>query len=162
MLSRFVIGLLLVGLCFSCNPSQEKSKGGLLSDVPESFSGLFNSSIQVFLFMAPDCPMCQSYCGKIKALSEKYSSQGVKFTGIVSGDFYRKTELDSFVYEHGFTPELVVDKNYDLAKFFGASVVPEVFVRNKAGKILYTGLIDDATEKFGYSRKWKGKRSRGR
>ena len=45
--------------------------------------------------------------------------------------------------DRGFTFPYVVDEGSDVARAFGASRTPEVFLFDAAGKLVYHGTIDD-------------------
>ncbi len=57
------------------------------------------------------------------------------------GDSYE--EMQSYAKNQNYQWSYAVDKNSELADAFGASRTPEVFLFDKAGKLVYHGAIDD-------------------
>jgi thioredoxin-related protein len=52
-------------------------------------------------------------------------------------------DMKDYAKEQGYQWNYAVDKNSELADAFGATRTPEVFLFDKAGKLVYHGAIDD-------------------
>jgi peroxiredoxin len=102
----------------------------------------------IVIFDCNTCPYSKAYNERIIALNKKYASQGFPVITINAND----SEGDS--YED--MVDIAKDKNYDfpylsdksqnVAKSFGATNTPHVFVLkndNNAFKVAYIGAIDD-------------------
>lgn len=100
------------------------------------------------VFTCNACPFAKAWEERIVALGNEFQPKGVGVIAlnpndpsIVADDSYevmkkRATERKmSFPY--------VVDKDAEVAKAFGATRTPEVFLFDGAGKLVYHGTIDD-------------------
>ena len=97
----------------------------------------------VFIFLVPDCPFSQFYSIAVNQVYSSYFFRGFQFYGIVPGNLYALSEIDSFRTQYNFIPEILIDEPYHLTKKFKVNVVPQVIVTNTKGQILYSGKIDD-------------------
>ena len=132
-----VTGVLFLCLTYSCNPDKPEENAAPVK--PD----LKIKGVSVFVFMTPDCPLCQSYTATLNQLCDSFAGHGITFTGIIPGTAYRVSEIDSFksAYELGF--KLITDSDFRLTAKYGATVTPEVFVADSSGRIIYAGRIDN-------------------
>jgi len=106
----------------------------------------------VFVFLAPDCPLSQSYTLTLNQLRAKFGNAGVGFYGVVTGDKYDSKEIDGFITEFQIGLPMVLDPKAALAQFFGATITPEVFMVNTEGMPVYQGAIDNWAPELGQHR----------
>jgi peroxiredoxin len=105
----------------------------------------------IVIFDCNTCPYSKAYNDRIIALNKKYASQGFPVITINAND-PEQSEGDSFdemvslakrkKYEFPY----LVDETQSVAKSFGASNTPHVFVLNNDNntfKVAYIGAIDD-------------------
>ena len=123
------------------------SNGSLLN-----FEMLKNNKASVFVFLAPDCPLSQSYTLTLKELQAKFGNAGVGFYGVVAGDKYDSKEIDGFISQYRIGLPILLDPKPALAQFFQATVTPEVFVVNSEGMPVYQGAIDNWAPELGQHR----------
>lgn len=97
----------------------------------------------VWVFLDPECPICQSYTLTLRKMYETYADQGVKFQGVYTSPVIKKREIKNFhkKYQIPFSGE--IDKKNALAERWDASVTPEVVVTTPIGQVLYQGAIDN-------------------
>jgi peroxiredoxin len=105
----------------------------------------------IVIFDCNTCPYSKAYNGRILALSKKYAP--LKFPVIAinandpatsSGDSFE--EMVKQAKRKGYDFPYLVDETQAIAKAYGASNTPHVFVLNKIGndlKVAYIGTIDD-------------------
>ena len=138
----FLLVILLVG---SCQPSSVSSNFKQL---------LSKSEYTLVMFIAPDCPLCQTLSTPFSELNEKYANfQGI---GIISGNYYSPMEINHFATETKFKPDIFRDYSYQIARQLKATVTPEFYVIDNEGEILYQGMMDDRIERLGsYKQQWK-------
>ena len=107
--------------------------------------------LSLFIFLSPECPLCQNYSVALRQLKQQYGGQ-VNFYGVVPGNTYTIDEILAFEkkYETGFN--LFIDKSQKLTKYLKASVTPQAIVLNSAGTMVYTGAIDDWVQALGKKR----------
>jgi len=106
----------------------------------------------VFVFLAPDCPLSQSYTLTLNRLHEQFQPKGIGFYGVFSGGAGDKKGMGDFVtkYKVAFAP--LPDRDFVLADFFGATKTPEVFAVDAGGTVFYQGAIDNWAPDLGQHR----------
>lgn len=108
----------------------------------------------IVVFTCNHCPWSQAYEQRIIELDKKFKAQGFPVIAINPNDPDLQPE-DSFdemkkrAKKYGYTFPYLVDETQDVARDYGATRTPHVFVLNKeSGKLMvrYIGAIDDNTE----------------
>lgn len=107
----------------------------------------------VFVFLSQSCPICQSYTLPLKELYKHYGKQNIRFVGIFPDSEVTPKELNEFKKTYAIPFELLPDSAGTITKKFGATITPEVFVEDEAGRIIYSGRIDDSFYAVGKRRK---------
>jgi thiol-disulfide isomerase/thioredoxin len=102
----------------------------------------------VFVFLAADCPLSQSYSRTLNSLREQFLADGVEFYGV----FPDERAVDEFVATYKITFPVVVDRGFQLTDFFGATKTPEVFAVDGQGRQFYKGAIDNWAPELGQHR----------
>lgn len=96
----------------------------------------------------------QAYSDRLVKLFEKYEEDSIGIVGINSNDSSQNA-LDSFENMQKAAARFGLDKlhflylqdeSQEVAKRFGASVNPEVFLFNRVRELAYKGAIDDCWE----------------
>jgi thiol-disulfide isomerase/thioredoxin len=108
-----------------------------------SFAQCSKNKATIFLFVSPECPLCQGYSLTMRNLDKQFSSKGIKFYAIVAGTFYTQQEVLNYKKQYQVPFEILYDKKNNLVKYFKATITPEVFVTNEVNKIIYSGRIDN-------------------
>lgn len=113
---------------------------------------LWQTELTVFIFLSPECPLCENYSATLKTLRTEFDTERVAFIGIFSGEWYSREEITAFLarYHPPVTP--ILDPGYELQQQFSASVTPEVVVTNNIGEVLYQGKIDNWIVSLGKKR----------
>ncbi len=117
----------------------------------------------IVIFDCNTCPYSKKYNGRIIALNKKFKDSGFPVITINAND-PQKSPGDSFdamvaqAKKKNYDFPYLVDETQDVARAFGATNTPHVFVlQNKGGefKVAYIGAIDNntadekaATEKY--------------
>lgn len=105
----------------------------------------------ILIFDCNTCPYSKAYRERIKALDVKYASKGYPVIAINPND-PEKSPGDTFeamkkyAEEHGYEHAYVQDTDQSVARAFGATNTPHVFVVKKEGEKLilsYIGAIDN-------------------
>ena len=106
----------------------------------------------IVIFDCNTCPVSKAYNDRILALGKKYEKT---FPVVLinsndpeqsSGDSFE--EMVVYAKDHGYTFPYLVDDTQNVAKIFGATNTPHVFVLTKSGsefKVAYIGAIDNNT-----------------
>lgn len=102
----------------------------------------------IVIFSCNHCPYVQAYEERIKSIQADYEGKGVRVIAINSNDDVSYPE-DSFESmkkrgtEKGFNFLYLRDETQELAKAFGATHTPEIFLFNEERKLAFHGKIDD-------------------
>ena len=156
--ARHVVCCLLM-FFFSCRRETQQLPKGIFSyrlslsnDSLLDFETLKNKKASVFVFLAPDCPLSQSYTRTLNELRSQFADSNVGFYGVVESGKYERREIDDYVTQYRMDLPIVLDARAMLAQFFGAKVTPEVFVVNPGGQTIYQGAIDNRAPELGQHR----------
>lgn len=107
----------------------------------------------IVIFDCNTCPYSKAYSERIKALNTKYASEGYPVIAVNSND-PNKSPGDTFeamvdyAKEYDYKHAYVYDADQSVAKTFGATNTPHVFIVSKEnGKLTldYIGAIDNNT-----------------
>ena len=115
-----------------------------------SLASLKDNKGAIVIFDCNTCPVSKAYNSRILAISKKYEKT---FPVIAinandpeqsAGDSFE--EMTAYAKDHGYTFPYLVDETQNVAKTFGATNTPHVFVlaKSESGyKVAYIGAIDD-------------------
>jgi peroxiredoxin len=102
----------------------------------------------IIIFSCNHCPYVKAYEDRIIALQNDYRDKGVQVVAINSNDAEKYPE-DSFgemkkrAKEKGFNFPYLHDETQAVARAFGATHTPEIFLFDEERKLKYYGKIDD-------------------
>ncbi len=117
----------------------------VLANIKGDEVNAFDSSIKasVYIFMAPDCPLCINYSLSARQIFNDHKNDSFKIFLVFPGEYYTKDEIQMFLEKYDLKMECLLDIEYELVHQLGAEVTPEGFLLNSDGKIVYHGAIDD-------------------
>jgi len=100
------------------------------------------------MFSCNHCPYVKAWENRIAAIGNGAPAQGIGVIVINSNDPSEYAdddfpEMQKRAKEKGFRFPYVVDATSDVARAFGATRTPEVYLFDDAGKLVYKGAIDD-------------------
>ena len=111
--------------------------------------GSFNSSkVLVVMFTCNHCPYVQAYEDRLIKLQSDFKDKGISFVAINSNDEnnYPQDSFENMIKrakEKSSNFSYLRDKTQEVARRFGATRTPEVFVFDKERILRYHGEIDD-------------------
>lgn len=113
-----------------------------------SLSDYAFAKVLVVIFSCNHCPYVQAYEDRIKKLQEDFASRGVRFVAINSNDAgkYPEDGFEAMVQrakEKKFNFDYLRDETQEVARAYGASHTPHIYVFNAQRQLSYTGKIDD-------------------
>jgi peroxiredoxin len=116
-----------------------------------SLSDFKESKGVIVIFDCNTCPFSKTYNDRIIALSKKYKSLGFPLVAINANDPTKSPgdsfdEMVSYAKSHHYDFPYLIDQTQEVAKAFGATNTPHVFVlshTNAEFKVVYTGAIDN-------------------
>lgn len=101
------------------------------------------------VFTCVHCPFVKAWDDRLTALSNEFQKKGIGVIWINSNDFEkqpedRPEEMQKQVNEHGLDKSIpyVIDSTSQVARAFGATRTPEVFLFAASGDLAYKGAID--------------------
>ena len=106
----------------------------------------------VFLFIAQDCPISNSYAPEINAIYNDYARHKVAFYIVYTEDDSTLAAARKHAKDFNYACPALYDNQHKMVKRVGASVTPEVFILAPNGNTLYQGRIDDKYLDFGKTR----------
>jgi hypothetical protein len=112
------------------------------------FVSLDSATLNVFVFLSPECPLCKNYSLVLNRLTKKFSKE-VAFYGIVPGRTYSKEDVQQFINEYTISFPVWIDLQKALSSYLKATVTPEVVMLTKTGQLVYRGAIDDWVQALG-------------
>jgi peroxiredoxin len=117
-----------------------------------SLSSFKDNKGLIVIFDCNTCPMSKAYNSRILALGKKYEKTfpvvaiNANDPEQSSGDSFE--EMISYAKSHGYTFPYLQDETQNVAKTFGATNTPHVFILSRNGneyKVAYIGAIDNNT-----------------
>lgn len=114
--------------------------------------GDFKEKILVIIFSCNHCPYVVAYEDRIIAFQDDYASKGVKVAAINSNDSVKYPD-DSFekmaarAKDKKFNFTYLHDADQSVARAFGATNTPHVFVLDEKRALRYVGRIDDSWDR---------------
>jgi peroxiredoxin len=114
--------------------------------VKHSLSDYKDSKVVVLMFIATQCPVSNSYNGRMNDLYNDYHDKQVAFVAINSNKSESVEEIKNHAHEKGFKFPVLKDWKNVIADRLGATVTPEIYVLNPAGEVLYHGRIDNSSK----------------
>lgn len=110
-----------------------------------SMSDFKNAKGFIIIFDCNTCPYSKAYNQRIITLNEKYSSKGFPVITINAneggGDSY--DDMVRIAKKKSYKFPYLFDETQNVAKAYGATNTPHVFILTKALKVAYIGAIDD-------------------
>lgn len=151
----FVVSLILVSFVTIKNGYDigETVKDFSLKNIDSkivSLSSFKENKGLIVIFDCNTCPVSKAYNSRILALSKKYEKT-FPIVAINSNDPEQSSgdsfeEMVSYAKSHGYTFPYLQDETQNVAKTFGATNTPHVFILSKSGsdyKLAYIGAIDN-------------------
>jgi peroxiredoxin len=101
---------------------------------------------KIVCFLGSECPLARLYGKRLSQLNEEFSAYGVRVIGINSNSQDSTDDVKRYIAEHDVSFPIIKDNDQALARQFGATRTPEVFVLDASGQVRYQGRIDDQYE----------------
>lgn len=107
----------------------------------------------VFIFLAPECPLCISYAPTLRQLHQQFQGNGkIRFIGVFPGTRYTVTEQQQYLSENPLPFPCITDPDFAFTREVKARITPEVVVATAQGILLYQGRIDNWAYALGKKR----------
>jgi peroxiredoxin len=157
-LSLIILAVLLQTTIF-LSAGEPYKAGDVVSDISlknvngkmVSFSQFKEAKGFIVVFSCNTCPVVKKYQDRIIGLNSQFSDKGYPVVAINSndksvspGDSYE--DMKKYATSNGLKFEYLYDESQDVAKRWGATNTPHVYVLTKDGdklKVAYVGAIDN-------------------
>ena len=122
-----------------------------IDDKEHSLSDYSDKAAVAVIFSCNHCPYVLAWEDRMIQIQADYADKGVQLIAIGSNDS-AKYPADSFANmkvhaaEKGFNFPYLRDRSQEIARAYGATRTPEVFLFDSAGVLQYHGTIDDNYE----------------
>lgn len=161
---RFMVAGLLLTAGLTMSFRLENTGGGYkIGDTAQDFSltnvngkkislaGIKNAKGYIVVFTCNECPYAKAYEQRIIELHQKYAPMGFSVVAInsndknvVPGDSF--SQMKKLSKKKKYTFPYLYDETQEVAKAFGATRTPHVYVLDKDRVVRYIGAIDDNSE----------------
>jgi peroxiredoxin len=108
--------------------------------------------LRVFVFLSTECPISNGYTNTLNGLHARFSGQDVDLFGVVVDSTVTRTQAAKHFAEFKTGFPILFDGSGLLLRALKPSHVPEAFVLDRDGKLVYRGAIDNAWEALGRRR----------
>lgn len=104
------------------------------------------------VFMSHECPISREYVPELNRLAGAMKDKPVKFVGVISERGLTRAAAVKFQQDFKIAFPLLFDASGEIAAALGPTHVPEGFVLDTAGQVVYRGRIDDQYGEIGKKR----------
>ena len=119
-----------------------------VDDKTYNLNSFLDKKILIVIFSCNHCPYVQAYEDRIMELQKEFEKDGVQIIAINSNDDVKYPD-DSFdemkkrTSARRFNFPYLRDETQEVAKAFGATHTPQIFLFDNDSKLKYEGKIDD-------------------
>lgn len=110
-------------------------------------------SIDVYVAIAPDCPICQAMATSLRELGEWYGRRGVGFHVVIPASVSDTDAVVRFMRQYRLPFDVRFDTENLLIQRFGLGVTPECVVVDRRRTVVYRGRINNLFPSLGRRRR---------
>ena len=115
-----------------------------------SLDSFADADALLVMFICNHCPFVVHVGEGLARLAKDYQSKGVAVAAINANDVAGYPDdspenMVRFANDYGFTFPYLFDETQEVARAFGATKTPHVFLLDKDMKVAYIGAIDDSS-----------------
>ena len=155
------ISLILIG-CLTILSAKELDLGSILplgdikmadiSGLDISLNDAKGENGLLVIFSCNTCPWVIAWEDRYVELADTYKDKGVGIVAINSNETKFENvdsmeEMQEHAQENGYNFYYTMDKKSNLARAFGATRTPHIYLFDKKDKLVYRGAIDDNARK---------------
>jgi hypothetical protein len=110
--------------------------------------------VRAFVFLSTECPVSNSYTRTLNELASRYAKAetNVELFGVISDPTVSRSVAEKHFREYAAKFPVLFDDAGLLAQALAPTHVPEAFVLDGTGTLVYRGAIDDMWEQLGRRR----------
>ncbi|RCS47807.1 alkyl hydroperoxide reductase [Bremerella cremea] len=134
---------------FTTNLTRQDHTGTVHELAPNS-----RKAARVFIFMTGECPVAKSYFPVLNELYAKWgkNQESIQLLGIWADATQSPQQVANYAKEYDIAFPILLDRDASLGQALQPTNIPEAFVLNHAGKVVYRGRIDDRFLQLGRSK----------
>lgn len=106
----------------------------------------------VLVFLHPDCPISNQYLTELNRLAASWKERPIDIYGVVSDSRIHRDRAQRYAREYSIQFPVLFDQSGELATRLAPARVPEAFVVDEQGQVVYRGRIDDQWAEVGRRR----------
>ncbi len=95
------------------------------------------------VFLSDECPVSNQYVAELNRISQEMSHSPVEFYGVMSDRTRTRAQAKAFADSFSVKFPILFDASATLARLLKPTHVPQAFVVDPIGNVLYRGRIDD-------------------
>lgn len=95
------------------------------------------------VFLSTECPVSNGYLPRLQKLARRCKSREAKFYGVISDPSVTRAEAVKHRSLFGIRFPVLFDASGELRAAFKPTHVPQAFVLDRRGDVVYSGAIDD-------------------
>jgi hypothetical protein len=95
------------------------------------------------VFLSDECPVSNQYVAALNRLSVAMEGEPIELYGVMSDRTRTRAQAQAFAESFGVKMPILFDASATLARLMRPTHVPEAFVLDPLGNVLYRGRIDD-------------------
>jgi peroxiredoxin len=107
-----------------------------------------NKKAVVVFFIMTDCPLANGYVPEMNRIRAEYEARGVAVYAAHSDPLTGAEAVRRHAAEFGYTFPVLLDPDLKLARWTGATIVPQAALLSPDGEVLYLGRIDNRMEEI--------------
>ncbi len=102
-----------------------------------------DEKLVALVFMTTECPLCREYVPELNRISRALPGDRVAFYGVLADPALQRTAAAEFCDEFAIEFPLLFDASAEIATALNPRRVPEAFLLDQQGNVLYRGRIND-------------------
>jgi hypothetical protein len=107
---------------------------------------------RVLVFVRSDCPITNRYAPELGRIAREFASRGVDFWLVYPDASETEAGIQRHKSDYNLPGTPLRDPRHRLVKLAQATVSPQAAVFDQAGRLVYSGRIDDRYVAFGKAR----------
>lgn len=111
-----------------------------------------SKSVRAFIFLSTECPISNGYIPILNEIKSKFAEKPVEFFGVVSDPSVSRLAASEHFREYKLELPVLFDSSKLLLERLKPTHVPECYVFDQNGKLVYFGSIDNSWEDLGRRR----------
>jgi len=123
-----------------------------LQGVTQALATNDEQRVRVFIFLSTECPISNGFLKTLNALQERFAERTVDFYGVLADSSVTRQQAVNHFSEFKVVFPILFDASGLLLRSLKPTHVPEAFVLDGRGQLIYRGAIDNSWEALGRRR----------